>query len=92
MIVCPPTQVAAPASPPVNPWAMAAFALSVVSWCGLPIPILSGVLASVALRDMELRGEGGRAMAQFARAFAILVTLAIVVRGGHNDWLTQAYW
>ena len=92
MFVCQPTHLAAPARPPVNPWAMAAFALSVVSWCGLPIPILSGVLASVALRDMEQRGEGGRAMAQFARAFAILVTLAIVVRGGHNDWLTPAYW
>lgn len=58
----------------------------------LPIPILSGVLASVALRDMEQRGEGGRAMAQFARAFAILVTAAIVVRGGHDDWLAKTYW
>ncbi|UXA08685.1 hypothetical protein KXD96_11800 [Mycobacterium sp. SMC-2] len=25
-------------------------------------------------------------------AFAILVTAAIAVRGGHNDWLTEAYW
>ncbi|OBH04027.1 DUF4190 domain-containing protein [Mycobacterium sp. E1747] len=91
MIVCPPTRLAAPARP-INPWAIAAFALSLVSWCGLPIPILSGLLAFVALRDMEQRGEGGRAMAQFARAFAILVTVAIAVRGGHNDWLTIAYW
>ncbi|OJZ68014.1 hypothetical protein BRW65_25620 [Mycobacterium paraffinicum] len=91
MIVCPPTQLAVPARP-TNPWAIAAFALSLVSWCGLPIPILSGVLAFVALRDMEQRGEGGRAMAQFARAFAILVTVAIAVRGGHNDWLTNPYW
>lgn len=91
MIVCPPNQLAAPARP-INPWAIAAFALSLVSWCGMPIPILSGGLAFVALHDMEQRGEGGRAMAQFARAFAILVTAAIAVRGGHNDWLTRAYW
>ncbi|OBG62519.1 MULTISPECIES: DUF4190 domain-containing protein [unclassified Mycobacterium] len=91
MIICPPTRLAAPARP-VNPWAITAFALSLISWCGLPIPILSGVLACVALRDMERRGEAGRAMAQFARAFAILVTVAIAVRGGHNDWLTKAYW
>lgn len=91
MIICLPTQPAAPARP-VNPWAIASFALSLVSWCGLPIPVLSGVLASVALRDMQRRGEGGRAMAQFARAFAILLTAALVVRGGHPDWLTRAYW
>ncbi|BBZ74398.1 DUF4190 domain-containing protein [Mycobacterium paraseoulense] len=91
MIICQPSQLAAPARP-VNPWAIAAFALSLVSWCGLPIPILSGALASVALRDMEQRGEGARAMAQSASAFAILVIAAIVVRGGHNDWLTKACW
>lgn len=91
MIVCPPTRLAPPARP-TNPWAIAAFALSLVSWCGLPIPILSGVLAFVALRDMDRRGERGRAMAQFARALAILLTVAIAVRGGHNDWLTNAYW
>ncbi len=85
------TVCAAPARP-TNPWAVAAFALSLVSWCGLPIPIVSGLLASVALREIGQRGEGGRAIAQFARAFAILVTAAIVVRGGHTDWLTKAYW
>ncbi|HTX97057.1 MAG TPA: hypothetical protein VME67_20760 [Mycobacterium sp.] len=58
----------------------------------MPIPILSGILASIALRDMQERGESGRAMAQFARAFAILVTVAIVARGGHTDWLTAARW
>lgn len=91
MIICLPNQLAAPARP-MNPWAIASFALSLVSWCGLPIPVLSGVLASVALRDMERRGEGGRAMAQFARAFAILVTAALAVRGGHHDWLSRAHW
>jgi hypothetical protein len=91
MIICQPTRLATPARP-MNPWAIAAFALSLVSWCGLPIPILSGALASVALRDMEQRDEGGRAIAQFARAFAILVTTVIVVGGGHNDWLTKVYW
>jgi hypothetical protein len=41
---------------------------------------------------MEQRGESGRALAQFARAFAILVTVAIALRGGHTDWLTMARW
>lgn len=75
-----------------NPWAIAAFVLSLVCWVGLPIPLLSAALASVALRDMERRGETGRAMAQFARAFAVLVTVAIVARGGHTDWLRMIHW
>lgn len=41
---------------------------------------------------MEQRGESGRALAQFARAFASLVTVAIALRGGHTDWLTLAPW
>lgn len=75
-----------------NPWAIAAFVLSLVCWVGMPIPLLSAALACIALRDMERRGESGRAMAQFARAFAVLVTLAIVVRGGHTDWLRMIHW
>jgi hypothetical protein len=86
-----PTAHGVPARP-ANPWAVAAFALSLVSWCGLPIPIMSGVLASVALREIEKRSESGRAMAQFARAFAILVTTAILLRGGHTGWLTKPCW
>jgi hypothetical protein len=74
-----------------NPWAVAAFVLSLFGWCGLPIPIISGMLAFVALHQIEQRGEGGRAIAQFARAFAILVTAAIVLRGGHTGWLTIAH-
>lgn len=77
---------------PKNPWAVAAFALSLVSWIGFPIPIISIGLACLGLREMEQRGESGRALAQFARAFAILVTVAIVVRGGHTDWLSMAHW
>ena len=75
---------------PKNPWAAAAFALSLVSWIGFPIPIISIGLACIGLREMEQRGESGRAMAQFARAFAILVTVAIALRGGHTDWLAMA--
>ncbi|OBJ13038.1 DUF4190 domain-containing protein [Mycobacterium colombiense] len=77
---------------PKNPWAVAAFALSLVSWIGFPIPIISIGLACLGLREMEQRGESGRALAQFARAFAILVTVAIAVRCGHTDWLTMARW
>lgn len=77
---------------PKNPWAVAAFALSLVSWIGFPIPIISIGLACIGLREMKQRGESGRALAQFARAFAILVTVAIAVRGGHTDWLTMARW
>lgn len=89
-MICQPTEFAVTARP-VNPWAVASFVLSLVSWCGLPIPIISGVLAFVALREMDQRGESGRAMAQFARALSILVTAAILVRGGHTNWLTTAY-
>lgn len=74
---------------PINPWAVAAFVLSLVSWIGLPTPVISVGLACIALREMEQRGESGRAMAQFARAFAILVSVAIALRGGHTDWLTM---
>ena len=77
---------------PMNPWAVSSFVLSLVGWCGLPIPIMSGMLAFIALREMEQREGGGRAMAQFARAFAILMTSAILLRGGHTDWLTRACW
>lgn len=41
---------------------------------------------------MERRDDGGRAMADFAMAFAILVNVAIAVGGGHNERLTKAYW
>jgi len=91
MTTCHPSELAV-STGPINPWAISAFLLSLISWCGMPIPILSGILASIALRDMQERGESGRAMAQFARAFAILVTVAIVARGGHTDWLTAARW
>lgn len=77
---------------PKNPWAVAAFALSLVSWVGFPIPVISIGLACQGLREMEQRGESGRALAQFARASAILVTAAIAVRGGHTDWLSMARW
>lgn len=77
---------------PQNPWALAAFALSLVSWIGLPIPIISIGLACVGLREMEQRGESGRALAQFARAFSALVTVAIALRGGHTDWLALTRW
>lgn len=77
---------------PKNPWAVAAFVLSLVSWIGFPIPVISIGLACIALREMEQRGESGRAMAQFARAFAILASVAIAVRGGHTDWLTLVQW
>ena len=76
---------------PTNPWAVAAFVLSLFGWCGLPIPIISGVLAFIALHQIEQRGEGGRAIAQFATAFAIPATAAIVLRGGHTGWLTIAH-
>jgi energy-converting hydrogenase Eha subunit A len=76
---------------PKNPWAVSAFTLSLVSWIGFPIPIISMGLAWIALREMEQRGESGRAMAQFARAFAILVTVAIALRSGHTDWLAMAH-
>jgi hypothetical protein len=76
---------------PTNPWAVSAFVLSLIGWCGLPIPIISGALAFVALHQIERRGEGGRAIAQFARAFAILLTVAILLRGGHTGWLTTAH-
>jgi hypothetical protein len=77
---------------PKNPWAVAAFVLSLVGWIGLPVPVISIGLACFALHEMERRGESGRAMAQFARAFAILVSVAIALRGGHTDWLTMARW
>jgi hypothetical protein len=77
---------------PKNPWAVSAFALSLVSWIGFPIPVISIVLACIALREMDQRGESGRGIAQFARAFAILVTVAIALRGGHTDWLTMTRW
>lgn len=77
---------------PKNPWAVAAFALSLVSWIGFPIPVISIGLACLGLHEMEERGESGRALAQFARAFAILVTVAIAVRGGHTDWPAMARW
>jgi hypothetical protein len=92
MIMTLPCTVRPVAARPINPWAVAAFVLSLISWCGLPIPIISGVLASVALRDIKQRGESGRAMAQFARALAILLTVGIVARGGHTDWLTNPCW
>ena len=90
-MICQPTELTVTARP-VNPWAVASFVLSLVSWCGLPIPIISGALAFVALREMEQRGESGRAMAQFARALSILVTAAILVRGCHTNWLATCYW
>lgn len=74
---------------PKNPWAVAAFVLSLVSWVGFPVPVISIGLACLALREMEQRDESGRAMAQFARTFAILVSAAIAVRGGHTDWLAM---
>lgn len=77
---------------PKNPWAVAAFALSLVAWLGFPIPVIAIVLACIALREIQTRGESGRAMAQFARAFAILVTVAIALRGGHTAWLTLLRW
>lgn len=77
---------------PKNPWAIAGFALSLVAWLGFPIPVIAIVLACIALREIQTRGESGRAMAQFARAFAILVTVAIALRGGHTDWLTLLRW
>jgi hypothetical protein len=86
-----PTVGAVPARP-TNPWAVAAFVLSLFGWIGLPIPIMSGILAFVALRDIEQRGEAGRALAQFARAFAILLTLVMVLHAGHPGWLTIANW
>ncbi|OSC21687.1 hypothetical protein B8W69_27975 [Mycobacterium vulneris] len=91
MILDPP-MVYTTSTRPKNPWAVAAFALSLVSWIGFPIPVISIGLACLGLREMEQRGESGRALAQFARAFAILVTVAIAVRGGHTDWLTTARW
>jgi hypothetical protein len=86
---------------PTNPWAVAAFVLSLFGWYALPIPIMSAIFAFVALRQIKQRGEGGRGMAQFARAFAILLTAVILLRGGHTDWLqfaneiataTNAHW
>ncbi|OBI44491.1 DUF4190 domain-containing protein [Mycobacterium colombiense] len=91
MILNPP-MVYSTSTRPKNPWAVAAFVLSLVSWIGFPIPIISIGLACLGLREMEQRGESGRALAQFARAFAILVTIAIAVRGGHTDWLAMARW
>lgn len=86
-----PTMRAVPARP-TKPWAVAAFIFSLFGWLGLPIPIMSGILAFVALRQIEQRGEGGRAIAQFARAFAIPLTGVILLRAGHTDWLTNAHW
>jgi hypothetical protein len=77
---------------PINPWAAAAFVLSLVSWVGFPVPVISIGLATIALREMDQRGESGRAIAQFARAFAVLVSVAILLRGGHNHWLTMVRW
>ena len=66
-----PTTLAVPARP-TNVWAVAAFVLSLFGWYALPISIMSGIFAFVALRQIQQRNEGGRALAQFARALAIL--------------------
>ncbi len=77
---------------PTNPWAVAAFVLSLFGWIGLPVPIISGILAFVALREIEQHREGGRALAQFARAFAVLLTLVILLHGRHAGWMANANW
>ncbi len=79
-------------SNPINPWAAASFALSLVCWVGFPVPIISIGLATLALREMDQRGESGRIIAHFARGFALLVTVALLMRGGHGDWMTMFRW
>jgi hypothetical protein len=91
MILDPPTACTM-SSNPINPWAAAAFVLSLVSWVGFPVPIISIGLATLALAEMDKRGESGRTIAHFARAFALLVTVALLLRGGHTDWLTMIRW
>jgi hypothetical protein len=81
-----PTASAIPARQ-TNSWAVAAFVLSMFACQGLFIAITSLVLASIALDEINRRGEGGRAIAQFARAFAILMIIVMVVCGGPSVWM-----
>jgi hypothetical protein len=83
--------VSAVAARPTNPWAIAAFVLSLFGWLGVLIPIISGILAFAALRDIEHRGEGGRTLAQFARALAVIFAVVMLLRWAHIDWTTIAH-
>jgi hypothetical protein len=69
---------------PTNVWAVAAFVVSLFGWYASPI--LSGVFAYVALHQIKQRGDGGRALALLAPAFAIFLTAVhvVLVLSGHQ--------
>ena len=69
-----------------NSWAIAAFVLSLFAWQDLFAAIITLVFAIIALDEINRRGQAGRAMAQFARAFAIL--MIIVLCTGCPFWST----
>jgi hypothetical protein len=70
-----------------NSWAVAAFVLSLFAWQGLVIAITSLIFAIIALDEINQRREGGRAIAQFARAFAILMIITLTVCAGSPVWM-----
>jgi hypothetical protein len=73
---------------PINPWAVSAFVLSLFAWQGFVIALIAATLARIALKQIKQRGEGGRPMAQFARAFAILLMIVMLTIGDYPDWFT----
>lgn len=72
---------------PINSWAVAGFVLSLFGWISPTIAIISGILAIIALNQINQHGERGRAMAEFARAFTIILLIVMLLRGGHSDWM-----
>jgi uncharacterized Tic20 family protein len=84
--------VSAVSARPTNPWAIAAFVLSLFGWVGIVTSIISGILAVAALRDIARRDEGGRALAQFALALATLLTVVVSLHAAHVHLTTIANW
>jgi hypothetical protein len=71
---------------PINPWAVSAFVLSLFAWQGFVIAFISASLARIALKQIKERGEGGRPMAQFARALGILFMIVMLTGGDYPAW------
>jgi cytochrome bd-type quinol oxidase subunit 2 len=87
-------QVTAPAMQ-TNSLAIAAFVLSIMGMYASPV--LSGVLALVAIRQVKQRGQHGFAFAVTALAVAAAVTalhVAMWIECGHPnfDLMTTAHW
>jgi hypothetical protein len=74
-----PIQTAQPAAAirRTNVWAVAAFVVTLLGWNASPM--LGGIFAFVALRQINQSGAGGRGLAEIARAVAILLTITHIV-------------